>query len=44
LLRGLALGTHRTQGIVQDADGTAVAATPPVNVHLLPPLPDAAAP
>lgn len=50
LLRGLALGTHRIQGIVQDADGTLVAATPPVNVHVLPPvhelppLPDSSAP
>lgn len=44
LLRGLALGTHRIQGIVQGADGTVVAATPPVNVHVLPPLPDSAEP
>jgi hypothetical protein len=44
MLRGLTLGTHRIRAIVQDGDGAAIAATPAINVHVLPPLPESAEP
>ncbi|WP_462328682.1 DUF4124 domain-containing protein [Thiohalocapsa halophila] len=44
LLRGLALGTHRIRAVVQDAAAAVVGSTPPIQVHVLPPLPEAAKP
>jgi hypothetical protein len=38
-LRGLSVGTHNIQSVIVDAEGTEVAKTGTVYIHLLPPLP-----
>lgn len=35
---------HRIRAVVQDAAAAVVASTPPIHVHVLPPLPEAAKP
>ncbi len=44
LLRGLTLGSHRVRALIQDTDAAIIAATPPINVHVLRPLPESAKP
>ena len=43
-LSGLALGSHRLQAQVLDDAGILVAATPLINVHIRPPLPEGSPP
>jgi hypothetical protein len=43
-LTGLTLGSHSVQAQVADDTGAAVAATPVINVHVRPPLPEGAPP
>jgi hypothetical protein len=38
-LKGLGLGSHVAEAVINDTDGTLVARTPPVSFHLRKPLP-----